>query len=142
MTEPAKKKLVVFCVPSLAGPLPQFIAALEASVPLIEAATRLSPFPAEPSGAMLINCTKPAVAAAGDKMLNAYLSDLFPDKVSRTAIWAEPAVLIFALSIETFRNSELTNSVAIGFPFHSTSELLVKFDPTTWSVNGSPPAIA
>jgi glycosyltransferase involved in cell wall biosynthesis len=38
MTDPAKKKLVVFCVPSLAGPRPQFIAALEASVPLIEAA--------------------------------------------------------------------------------------------------------
>jgi hypothetical protein len=38
MSEPAKKKLVVFCVPSLAGPMPQFIAALEASVPLIEAA--------------------------------------------------------------------------------------------------------
>lgn len=38
MSEPAKPRKVVFCVPTITKPYPQFVAALEASLPLVKAA--------------------------------------------------------------------------------------------------------
>jgi hypothetical protein len=93
---------------------------------LMDAATALSSFAAEPSGAILINCTTPAVAAAGDRIGKTAALEASPLEVSATVILADPGAATNDAGICTLRNWSLWKTVARGFPFHSTTQVPVK----------------
>jgi hypothetical protein len=82
------------CAYGLAGTGAMFEAAdwkaINLPVWLIDAAVRLSPFAAEPSGAIVISCTTPAVAASGERIGNTAVFDVSPLAVSFTVSFADP----------------------------------------------------
>ena len=107
---------------------------------LIDGATRLLSFADAPSGAMVINWTTPAFAAAVEAMPKLKALEVTLREASVTLIVAVPAAATRALATVALRFVESPNIVGKGDPFHSISELLVKPVPVAIKVNEGTPA--
>jgi hypothetical protein len=103
-------------------------------------ATRLSSLAGVPSGATVIICTTPAVAAAGEAMPKGREFEDAPEAGSYTEMFTVPGAATRALVTVAARPALVPNCVGKALPFHSTTEVLGKPVPVARSVKPGVPA--